>query len=178
MIARNWRPDLLDETGVGPIVAAVLLCAWSHAGRCRSEGASAMLGGSAPVPASSGMTVRHRLNRSGDRQLNRALHTIVLVRLRYDSAAKAYSERRTQEGRTPAEIKRCLKHYVSRQIYRSWSTANHDLTVHCSVPRIVDLAPKERTQLVRIRRRWLCWNVASQRRALRPVDRLTVRLSD
>jgi len=89
VIVRNWRPDLLDENWRGPIVAAILLCAWSHAGRCRSEGAFAMLGGSAPIPASSGMTVRHRLNRSGGRQLNRALHTIVLVRLRHEPATEA-----------------------------------------------------------------------------------------
>ena len=138
VIVRNWRPDLLDENWRGPIAAAVLLCAWSHAGRCRSEEAFAMLGGSAPIPASSGMTVRHRLNRSGDRQLNRALYTIVVVRLRHEPATKAYLERRTQEGRTPAEIKRCLKRYVPPQITGSWSTAHHDLTAHRSVPRIVD----------------------------------------
>ena len=87
-IARGWRPDLLAELGVGPIVAATVLGAWSHPGRCRSEAAFAMLGGAAPIPASSGQTVRHRLNRSGDRQLNRALHTIVLTRLRRDPATR------------------------------------------------------------------------------------------
>jgi len=97
-IVREWRPELLDELGVGPIVAAVVLCAWSHPGRCRSEAAFAMLGGAAPIPASSGMTVRHRLNRSGDRQLNRALHTVVMVRLRYDLATKAYVERRPRRA--------------------------------------------------------------------------------
>jgi Transposase IS116/IS110/IS902 family len=81
-IARGWRPDLLAELGVGPIGAATVLGAWSHPGRCRSEAAFAMLAGAAPIPASSGQTVRHRLRRSGDRQLNQALHTIVLTRLR------------------------------------------------------------------------------------------------
>jgi transposase len=70
-IVGGWRPDLLDEFGIGPITAAVVLGAWSHPGRCRSDAAFAMLGGAAPIPASSGQTVRYRLNRSGDRQLNR-----------------------------------------------------------------------------------------------------------
>ena len=72
MLVRAWRPDLLTRTGVGPVVAATVLCAWSHAGRCRTDAAFAMLGGAAPIPASSGQTVRVRLNRSGDRQLNQA----------------------------------------------------------------------------------------------------------
>ena len=65
VLVRAWRPDLLTRPGVGPIVAATVLCAWSHAGRCRSDAAFAMLGGAAPIPASSGQTVRVRLNRSG-----------------------------------------------------------------------------------------------------------------
>jgi hypothetical protein len=83
-LVRAWRPDLLRQHGVGPIVAANVLCTWSHAGRCPSDAAFAILGGAAPIPASSGQTVRVRLNRSGDRQLNQALHLIVLTRLRYD----------------------------------------------------------------------------------------------
>jgi transposase len=117
-IVRSWRPDLLDQFGVGPIVAATVLCAWSHAGRCRHEAAFANLAGTAPIPASSGLTVRYRLNRCGDRQLNRALHTIVLARLRFDPATRAYAERRRAEGKTDREIKRCLKRYVARQLYR------------------------------------------------------------
>jgi hypothetical protein len=117
-IARGWRPDLLAELGVGPIVAATVLGAWSHPGRCRSEAAFAMLGGAAPIPASSGQTVRHRLNRSGDRQLNRALHTIVLTRLRHDPATQAYAKRRRAQGKTDREIKRCLKRYVARRLYQ------------------------------------------------------------
>ena len=80
-IVQQERPELLAEPGVGVITAAAILNAWSHAGRIRSEAAFAMLAGVAPIPASSGQTVRHRLNRAGDRQLNRALHTIVLSRL-------------------------------------------------------------------------------------------------
>jgi transposase len=117
-LVRAWRPDLLRRCGVGPIVAATVLCAWSHAGRCHTDAAFAMLGGAAPIPASSGQTVRVRLNRSGDRQLNQALHLIVLTRLRYDPATRAYAQRRRAEGKTNREIRRCLVRYVARQLYR------------------------------------------------------------
>jgi transposase len=117
-IVRSWRPDLLEVSGVGPIVAAVVLTAWSHPGRCRSDAAFAMLAGTAPIPASSGKTVRYRLNRCGNRQLNRALHTIALSRLRYDPDTRAYAEGRRTEGKTDREIKRCLKRYIARQLYR------------------------------------------------------------
>lgn len=118
-IVRSMRPDLLEQPGVGPIVAATILCAWSHPGRIHSESAFAMLGGVAPIPATSGQTVnRHRLNRYGDRQLNRALHVVALSRLRYDDRTRAYADRRTQEGRTRREIIRCLKRYIARDLYR------------------------------------------------------------
>ncbi|MET7472461.1 IS110 family transposase [Micromonospora sp. NPDC005686] len=117
-IVRSWRPDLLQLTGVGPIVAATILTAWSHPGRCRNDAAFAMLAGAAPIPASSGKTVRYRLNRSGDRQLNRALHTIVLTRLQRAEDTRAYAERRRTQGKTDREIKRCLKRYVARDLYR------------------------------------------------------------
>jgi transposase len=121
-LVRAWRPDLLARPGVGPIVAATVLCAWSHAGRCRSDAAFAMLGGAAPIPASSGQTVRVRLNRSGDRQLNQALYTVVLTRLRTDPATRAYANRRRAQGRTHREVKRCLVRYVARQLYRLLET--------------------------------------------------------
>jgi transposase len=96
----------------------VVLCAWSHPGRCRTDAAFAMLGGAAPIPASSGQRVRVRLNRSGDRHLNQALHVVVLTRLRYDPATRAYAQRRRAEGKTNREIRRCLARYVARQLYR------------------------------------------------------------
>lgn len=117
-LVRAWRPDLLEIYGVGPIVAAVVLCAWSHPGRCRNEAAFANLAGVAPIPASSGLTTRHRLNRHGDRQLNRAIHTIALTRLRWDPTTRAYLDRRRAEGKTDREIKRCLKRYIARELYR------------------------------------------------------------
>ena len=118
-IVRSWRPDLLAQPGIGPIIAATVLCAWSHPGRIRSEAAFAMLAGAAPIPANSGqITTRHRLNRYGDRQLNRALHTIALTRARTDPDTRAYLARRTAEGKTSREIKRCLKRYLARDLYR------------------------------------------------------------
>lgn len=91
---------------------------WSHHGRIRTEAAFASLAGAAPLPASSGNTVRHRLSRNGDRQLNRALDIIARVRMSDDPATRAYVERRTAEGRTRREIRRCLKRYTARQLFR------------------------------------------------------------
>jgi transposase len=87
-------PALLTEPGIGPICAAQVLISWSHPGRFRSEAAFAMLAGAAPVPASSSQVVRHRLNRGGDRQLNRALHTIVMLRQVHHGPTRAYTSRR------------------------------------------------------------------------------------
>ena len=87
-----------------------------RSGRCRNEAAFASLAGVAPIPASSGMTTRYRLNRCGDRQLTRALHVIALSRLRHDPATRSYAERRRADGCTDREIKRCLKRYIARQI--------------------------------------------------------------
>ena len=95
---RALAAPLLDEPGVGPIVAAQLIVSWSQHGRVRSEAAFARLAGAAPVPASSGQTTRHRLSRGGDRQLNRALHTVILQRRQHDLATQAYIARRGAEG--------------------------------------------------------------------------------
>ena len=82
-------PWLLELPAIGPDSAAQVLVSWSHAGRLRSDAAFAALAGANPIPASSGQVIRHRLNRSGDRQPNRALHTIVLARLRDDPTTRA-----------------------------------------------------------------------------------------
>jgi transposase len=111
-------PWLLELPGVGPISAAQILVSWSHAGRLRSEAAFVALAGANPIPASSGQVTRHRLNRSGDRQLNRALHTIVVARLRNDRQTRAYAARRTAEGKSVREIRRCLKRAVARQLFK------------------------------------------------------------
>jgi len=122
-LVHDQAPILLDQPGIGPVTAAIILTAWSHPGRVRSEAALAKIAGTAPLPASSGNTQRHRLNRGGDRRLNRALHTIVLTRMRCDPATRAYTERRRAEGKTTREIRRILKRYTTRQLYRTLNTA-------------------------------------------------------
>lgn len=112
-------PRLLDRNGVGPdTAAALLITAGDNPGRLRSEASFAALCGASPVEASSGKTQRHRLNRGGDRQANRALHTIVLSRLRWDPRSRDYLARRIAEGKTSREAIRCLKRYVAREIYQ------------------------------------------------------------
>lgn len=111
-------PQLLAETGIGPVTAAQIYIAWSHPGRCRSEAAFASLAGTAPIEASSGQVTRHRLNRGGDRQLNRALHTIVLTRTRHDPETQAYIARRATENKTSRDSRRCLKRYLARRLFR------------------------------------------------------------
>lgn len=111
-------PQLLDEYGVGPVTAAQVIVSWSHPGRCRNEAAFARLAGVAPIPASSGQTQRHRLNRGGDRRLNHALHMITVSRSRGHAETRAYIARRVAEGKTPREARRCIKHYLARRLYR------------------------------------------------------------
>ncbi|MBW0288486.1 transposase, partial [Rhodococcus sp. MH15] len=123
-LVKTNAPELTAAVGVGAVVAATVLIAWSHAGRVRSEAAFASLAGTCPVPASSGNTVRYRLNRGGDRRLNRALTTVVIVRMRVDPQTRTYVERRRGEGRTTKEIMRSLKRYVTRQLYRTLATAH------------------------------------------------------
>ncbi|WP_285637452.1 transposase, partial [Actinoallomurus iriomotensis] len=113
------NPTLLQLNGVGPDVAGQLLVtAGDNPDRLRSEAAFAMLCGVAPLPASSGRTHRHRLNRGGDRQANSALHRIVVCRLRWDPRTRVYMQRRTKEGMSKPEIMRCLKRYVAREIFK------------------------------------------------------------
>lgn len=113
----------MDHHGVGPVTAAQSVVSFSHPGRCRNEAAFAALAGTCPLPASSGRTVRHRLNRSGDRALNRAVHTIALTRMRSCARSRAYVARRTAEGKSSREIRRCLKRYIARELYRTLTRA-------------------------------------------------------
>jgi len=117
-LTRKLAPQLLEQPGVGPLAAAQLVLSWSHRGRISSEAAFARLAGCAPIPASSGQTVRYRLDRSGDRRLNRALHMILVTRRRTHAPTIAYISRRTQEGKTKREATRCLKRYLARNLYR------------------------------------------------------------
>lgn len=118
VLVRDLAAPLLEEPGVGPLTAAELLCAWSHQGRLRSEAAFAALAGAAPIPASSGQVTRHRLNRGGDRRLNCALHTIVLSRLTFHEETRQYAARRAQQGKSAREIRRCLKRFLARRLFR------------------------------------------------------------
>jgi transposase len=117
-LVQTLAPQLLDQPGVGPLAAAQLVVSWSHPGRIRSEAAFARLAGCAPIPASSGLTIRYRLDRSGDRRLNRALHMIIVTRRRVHTPTIAYIARRVQEGKSPREATRCLKRYLARSLYR------------------------------------------------------------
>jgi len=117
-LARTLAPQLLDQPGVGPLAAAQLVISWSHPGRIRSEAAFARLAGCAPIPASSGLTIRYRLDRSGDRRLNRALHMILVTRRRAHPPTIDYIQRRTRERKTSREATRCLKRYLARSLYR------------------------------------------------------------
>ena len=119
LIRESKAAELLDRTGIGPVTVAVVYAAWSHVGRVRSEAAFAALAGVNPIPASSGNTTRHRLNRGGDRRLNRALHMAVITRMTRDPDTRTYVERRRAEGRTTKEIRRSLKRYLARQLYRT-----------------------------------------------------------
>lgn len=117
-LVTSVAPALLDRLGVGPVSGAQAIVSWSHHGRCRNDAAFAALAGSSPIPASSGRTVRHRLNRGGDRQLNRALHDITLTRWRADPRTHAYITRRRAAGKSDTEIRRALKRYVARELFR------------------------------------------------------------
>ncbi|MDA8360148.1 MAG: IS110 family transposase [Actinomycetota bacterium] len=177
------NPALRGARGVGTDVASILLvAAGDNPERLKSEAAFAALCGVSPVEASSGKTVRHRLNRSGNRQANHALWRIVMVRLGTgDPATMAYVERRTAEGKSRREIIRCLKRYVAREIYRHLMRpeavpAGHDLragrlAAHISLQTVatalaswptriseLERGLKHDTDLARRYSEWLDWN--------------------
>lgn len=184
-LAAQASPALMGLRGVGPHVAAGLLAAaGDNPNRMRSEAAFAKLCGACPIPASSGKTSRHRLNRGGDRRANNALFTIVLVRMRHDPATRAYVARRTAEGKSRKEIMRCLKRFVAREVFAALTNppadlptghqlrqlrlqAGHSLTAVCSAVRTTPtrLSNIERglvhdTDLARRARAWLAENAA------------------
>ena len=128
-LTRSAAPALFNTFGVGPDTAATLLIAvGSNPDRLRSEAAFASLCGVNPIPASSGRTNRHRLNRGGDRQANAALYRIVMVRLRHEPRTQAYMHRRTTEGMSKREVIRCLKRYVAREVYSIIRKPSHIAT--------------------------------------------------
>lgn len=117
-LTRKYASNLRSQFGVGPQTAATLLAvAGDNPERLKNEAALASLCGVNPLPASSGKTVRHRLNRGGSREANNALWTIALVRMRSDPRTRIYVDRRTGEGLSTKEILRCLKRYIVRELY-------------------------------------------------------------
>lgn len=119
-LVHKAAPTTMAQLGVGANhTSTLLVAAGENIDRFTSEAAFAHLCATAPIPASSGRTSRHRLNHAGNRQANRALHLIVIVRLRHCNETKAYMQRRLAEGLTKKEIIRCLKRYVARQLYRT-----------------------------------------------------------
>ena len=119
-IVREKAPAMLEIDGCGALSAVELgLAAGDNPERMRSEASFAMLCGASPIEASSGKTVRHRLNRGGNRQANRALHSIVVSRMRSDERTSEYIARRVSEGKSKREAMRCLKRYVAREVYRA-----------------------------------------------------------
>ncbi|MGH4022169.1 MAG: transposase [Pseudonocardiaceae bacterium] len=108
-IVDDLVPGLINQRGIGPVSAAQAIVSFSDPRRCRHDAAFAALAATSPLQASSGRTVGHRLNRGGDRALNRAIHTIALTRMRSCPQTRAYVARRTAQGKTPREIRRCLK---------------------------------------------------------------------
>ena len=134
-LTTTTAPTLVEITGIGPdTAAALLLTAGDNPDRLRSEAAFAALCGTNPVPASSGKITRYRLNRSGDRQANAALHRAVVTRMHWHEPTKTYVARRTAEGKTKPEIMRCLKRYLARQVYR------------CLLPTVADSTTRTPTQ--------------------------------
>ncbi len=118
-LIRETAPGLLGVFGVGFDTAAKLLvAAGDNPERLRTEGAWAHLCGVAPIPASSGKTTRHRLNRGGNRQANSALYRIMLTRMRHHQPTRDYVARRLTEGKTMGEVARILKRYIAREVFK------------------------------------------------------------
>ncbi|MFC7766570.1 transposase [Leucobacter soli] len=134
-LTTSTNPALAAAAGVGPVTAAqLLITAGDNPDRLRSEAAFAALCGASPIPASSGKTNRHRLNRGGDRQANSALHRIALVRMSHEPRTRAYVEKKRAEGKSSKEIIRCLKRAIAREIFTL-------LTKEVEIPRVDDLRP-------------------------------------
>lgn len=137
ILVEHINPALLAAAGVGVVTAAQLLVtAGDNPHRITGKAAFAALTGTSPIPASSGKTTRHRLNRGGDRRANRAIHTIALVRMsvRADSRTQTYIAKKQAEGKTKREAMRCLKRHIANEVYTL-------ITNPPAVPRIDDLRP-------------------------------------
>lgn len=128
-LVRTRAPALIESPGIGTgTIADMLVVLGDNPERMKSEGAFAKLCGVCPIPASSGKTNRHRLNRGGNRRANAALYRVAIVRMRSHPATLAYVERRTSEGKSLREIRRCLKRYIAREIFRHLCQPPHHQT--------------------------------------------------
>ena len=128
-LVRAQAPALMDAPGVSTgTIADMLVVLGDNPQRIRSEAAFAKLCGVCPVPASSGKTNRHRLNRGGNRRANAALYRVALVRMRHHRPTQEYVQKRTAEGKSPREIRRCLKRYIAREIYQHLCTGAVPIT--------------------------------------------------
>jgi transposase len=128
-LVEQIAPGLTARPGIGPVSAAQVVVSFSHPGRVRNDAAFAALACTSPIQASSGQTVRHRLNRGGDRALNRAIHTVALTRMRSCARAHAYVERRTAEGRDPPRDQA-----LHRPRALSDTDCRHDCLTHIEAP--------------------------------------------
>ena len=125
VLVRQKAPSLMSSPGIATgTIAEMLIVLGDNPERIRSDAALAKLCGVCPIPASSGKTTRHRLNRGGNRKANAALHRVAVVRMRCHPATKAYIERRTGEGKSLRDIRRCLKRYIAREIFNSLCRPN------------------------------------------------------
>jgi transposase len=121
-LVADYAPQLLAEPGCGPLTAAKLVGEIAGADRFATDAKLARTSGTAPIPASSGATHRHRLDRGGNRQLNCALHRLAVNKGKWDPAAAAYLERKQAEGKSRKEALRCLKRYLARRVWKLLQT--------------------------------------------------------
>jgi transposase len=137
-LVADLAPQLLAEPGCGVLTAAKLIGEVAGIARFSSDAKLARLAGTAPIPASSGRTTRHRLDRGGNRQLNCALHRLAVNKGRYDPRTAAYLARKQTEGKSRREALRCLKRHLARRVWHLLQPAptqpNHTITIHCNTP--------------------------------------------
>ncbi len=137
-LVADLAPQLLAEPGCGALTAAKLIGEIAGIERFASDAKLARIAGSAPIPASSGRTDRHRLDRGGNRQLNCALHRLAVTKGRLDPDTAAYLARKQAEGKSRREALRCLKRHLARRVWRLLQPAANPktpaITIHCNTP--------------------------------------------
>jgi transposase len=138
LLVAKVAPRLLAERGCGVLIAAKIVGEVAGVKRFATDAKLARIAGSAPIPASSGHTIRHRLDRGGNRQLNCALHRLAVTKGLHDPDSNAYLARKQAEGKTRREALRCLKRYLARRVWHLLQDAPHSpqqvVTIHCNTP--------------------------------------------